>query len=208
MRALGRGRQSSFHEDISGRPVLFQLYSSIKTGLVKHLWVYDQSRLSRNDQVASVFRYECNKQGVTLYTKDGQFDLSSPQDKFLKQLLDAVAEFDNTTRAERTRLGKLQRVNSGSWHGGPPPFGYRLEGKKLVVENAEAKWVKKIFKLSLDGAASPEIKSCWIQMASMLGAVGSGRWAQFRRCYGIRITPVTTSTPTAKRGSRYQSRVP
>lgn len=152
------GGKSSFHEDIADRPVLFQLYSSIKSGLVKHLWVYDQSRLSRNDQVASVFRYECNKQGVTLYTKDGQFDLSSPQDKFLKQLLDAVAEFDNTTRAERTRLGKLQRVHSGSWHGGPPPFGYRLESKKLVIDDAEAKWVKKIFKKSLGGAASPVIK--------------------------------------------------
>lgn len=152
------GGKSSHHEDIADRPVLFDLYRQIKTGSVKHLWIYDQSRLSRNDQVASLFRYECNKQGVTLYTKDGQFDLSSPQDKFLKQLLDAVAEFDNSTRTERTRLGKLHRVRSGSWHGGPPPFGYKLENKKLVINEDEAVWVKQIFKRSLAGAASPELK--------------------------------------------------
>lgn len=152
------GGKSSHHEEIADRPVLFDLYRHIKTGIVKHLWIYDQSRLSRNDQVASVFRYECNKQGVTLYTKDGQFDLSSPQDKFLKQLLDAVAEFDNTTRTERTRLGKLHRVRSGSWHGGPPPFGYKLENKKLVINDEEAVWVKQIFKRSLAGAVSPELK--------------------------------------------------
>lgn len=152
------GGKSSHHEDIADRPVLFDLYRYIKTGIVKHLWIYDQSRLSRNDQVASVFRYECNKQGVTLYTKDGQFDLSSPQDKFLKQLLDAVAEFDNTTRTERTRLGKLHRVRSGSWHGGPPPYGYKLEAKKLVIHEDEAIWVRQIFKRSLAGAFPPELK--------------------------------------------------
>jgi DNA invertase Pin-like site-specific DNA recombinase len=131
---------------------------SMKAGQVKHLWVYDQSRLSRNDNVASVFRYECNKQGVTLYTKDGQFDLSSPQDKFLKQLLDAVAEFDNVTRAERTRLGKLNRVRSGSWHGGPPPFGYMLENRKLVIVEEEAKWVRRIFQEVVKGGAATHIK--------------------------------------------------
>jgi DNA invertase Pin-like site-specific DNA recombinase len=152
------GGKSSHHEDISGRPVLAQLFHAIKSGQVKHLWVYDQSRLSRNDHVASIFRYECNKNGVFLYTKDGQFDLSAPQDKLLKQLLDAVAEFDNTTRAERTRLGKMHRVRTGHWHGGPPPFGYKLEDRKLAIEEHEAKWVREIFKQSLKGAVPSELK--------------------------------------------------
>jgi len=152
------GGRSSHHEDIAQRPQLNSLYLAIKRGEVKHLWIYDQSRLSRNDQVASVFRYECNKNEVTLYTKDGVFDLSSPTDKFLKQLLDAVAEFDNVTRTERTRLGKLNRVRNGMWHGGPPPYGYTLIDKKLVVNEDEAKWVRRIFKeISQDSSAS-EIK--------------------------------------------------
>jgi len=152
------GGKSSHHEDIAARPVLSSLYTAIKAGRVKHLWVYDQSRLSRNDQVASIFRYECNKQGVTLYTKDGQFDLSSPQDMLLKQMLDALAEFDNTTRAERTRLGKLNRVRSGHWHGGPPPYGYQLKARKLEIEPTEAKWVQRMFELSSTGASPAEIK--------------------------------------------------
>lgn len=154
----GEGGKSSHHEDIAARPVLASLFAAIKSDRVKHLWVYDQSRLSNNDQVASIFRYECSKQGVTLYTKDGQFDLSSPQDKFLKQLLDAVAEFNNTTRAERTRLGKLNRVRSGHWHGGPPPYGYQLNDRKLVIDPIEAQWVKRMFELSASGASPSVIK--------------------------------------------------
>lgn len=152
------GGRSSHHDDIAKRPQLNALYLAIKKGDVKHLWIYDQSRLSRNDQVASVFRYECNKNGVSLYTKDGFFDLTSPTDKFLKQLLDAVAEFDNSTRAERTRLGKINRVRSGMWHGGPPPFGYMLDNRRLVIKDDEAKWVKRIFDEVNKGTSTVEIK--------------------------------------------------
>ena len=120
--------------------------------------MYDQSRLSRNDQVASILRYEFNKQGVTLYTKDGQFDLSSPSDKLLKQMLDAVAEFENSVRAERSRIGKLMKVKAGCWHGGVPPFGYEINKSKLAENKAESKWVKFIFKQALKGNSVASIK--------------------------------------------------
>lgn len=152
------GGKSSHHDDIQGRPKLYELFQAIKAGDVKHLWVYDQSRLSRNDQVASILRYEFNKQGVTLYTKDGKFDLSSPSDKLLKQMLDAVAEFENSVRAERSRIGKLLKVKAGFWHGGPPPFGYDLQKGKLTENKAESKWVKFIFKQALKGTSVANIK--------------------------------------------------
>ena len=152
------GGKSSHHDDIQGRPKLYELFQAIKAGDVKHIWVYDQSRLSRNDQVASILRYELNKQGVTLYTKDGKFDLSSPSDKLLKQMLDAVAEFENSVRAERSRIGKLMKVKAGFWHGGPPPFGYDLIHGKLVEKKDESKWVKLIFKQALKGVPVAQIK--------------------------------------------------
>ena len=152
------GGKSSHHDDIQGRPKLYELFQAIKAGDVKHLWVYDQSRLSRNDQVASILRYEFNKQGVTLYTKDGKFDLSSPSDKLLKQMLDAVAEFENSVRAERSRIGKLMKVKAGFWHGGPPPFGYELIHGKLIEKKDESKWVKFIFKQALKGVSVAQIK--------------------------------------------------
>lgn len=153
---------------------MFSLFQAIKAGEIKHLWIYDQSRLSRNDSVSSMFRYECEKHEVILYTKDGRLDLSNPSDKLLKHLLDGIAEFDNAVRAERTRLGKLNRVTAGYWHGGPPPFGYKLEAKKLVVEKAEAKWVKKIFNGYLSGSGTLDIKK-------MLDSNGVAP----RRCKGL-----------------------
>lgn len=139
------GGKSSNHEGIDKRPVLSQVYSKILSGEIKHLFVYDQSRLSRNDDVSSAFRVACNRHGVTLYTKDGTYDLSNSTDQFMKKIMDAVAELDNAQRAERSRLGKLARVKQGHWLGGPPPFGYSVEKKHLVVNKDEAEWVKRIF---------------------------------------------------------------
>lgn len=139
------GGKSSNHEDFDKRPVLSQLFNDVKSGAVKHLFVYDQSRLSRNDTISSIFRIECAKQGVTLYNKEGKYNLSDHNDHFMKQILDAVGQFDNAQRAERSRMGKLARVKQGHWLGGPPPFGYSIEKKRLVVNKDEAEWVKRIF---------------------------------------------------------------
>ena len=139
------GGKSSNHEEIDKRPILSQVYNKILSGEIKHLFVYDQSRLSRNDGVSSAFRVACNRNGVTLYTKDGTYDLSNSTDQFMKKIMDAVAELDNAQRAERSRLGKLARVKQGHWLGGPPPFGYSVDKKHLVVNKDEAEWVKRIF---------------------------------------------------------------
>lgn len=170
------GGKSSNHEDIAKRPVLQSLVNEIKNGNAKHIFVYDQSRLSRNDNVASVIRYECKKHGVTLYTKDGTYDFTNASDNFLKQVLDAMAEFDNAGRAERTRLGKLHRVKQHQWHGGPPPFGYRLEDKKLAVAKVEAAKVKEMFQRYASGDSIHAIKKL-MDKSGVLPRRG-GAWAE------------------------------
>ncbi|UHQ23972.1 recombinase family protein [Lysobacter sp. 5GHs7-4] len=173
-RLWNEGGKSSNHEEIAGRPVLQALVNEIANGSAKHVFVYDQSRLSRNDNVASAIRYQCKKNGVTLYTKDGKYDFTNASDTFLKQVLDAMAEFDNAGRAERTRLGKLQRVKQHQWHGGPPPFGYRLESKKLVVEKAEAAKVKEIYQRYASGESVYVIKK-YLDKSGVLPRRG-GAW--------------------------------
>jgi DNA invertase Pin-like site-specific DNA recombinase len=170
------GGRSSNHEGVDKRPVLSQVYAKIKTGEIKHFFVYDQSRLSRNDQVSSLFRVECNRNGVTLYTRDGRYDLSNTTDQFMKKIMDAVAELDNAQRAERTRLGKLARIKQGRWMGGPPPYGYAIENHHLVVNPEEAKWVVRIFEEYADKTATIDIKMM-LDTHGVQPRRGGGTWA-------------------------------
>ena len=73
-----------------------------------------------NDKTQFIIKNAIIKHGVILYTKDRTYDLNNPTDKLMKSLLDAFAEYDYAIRAERTRLGKLNKVRNGGWYGGPP----------------------------------------------------------------------------------------
>jgi DNA invertase Pin-like site-specific DNA recombinase len=75
---------------------------------------------------------------------------------------DIDSEFSNDIRAlinshERKRTAKRVKsrmehiARSGRWTGGPTPLGYKLENKKLVVDENEALMVREIFNLYLKG---------------------------------------------------------
>ena len=170
------GAKSSHHEDIALRPVLSQLLTEIREGNVQHLWVIEQSRLSRNDMVAATIRNECNKAGVTFYTKDGQYDFNNPSDVFTRQILDATSQLENALRAERSRMGKLQKVRQGFWHGGPPPFGYEIKDGKLSVHPDESKWIKRIFDRYHKGKSVADIKA-ELDQNGVVTRRGRGTWS-------------------------------
>ena len=139
------GSASSNNEDLVNRPKLMELMSEVENGNVKHLFVFNNDRLSRNDITQQTIKVALQKNNVVLYTRDGQFDFTNPQDKLFKTVLDGIAAYDNALRAERSHLGKVVKVKDGYWYGAPPPYGYRSEGKRLVIDKEESKWVKKIF---------------------------------------------------------------
>ena len=153
------GSASSNYEDLANRPKLLELLSEVGRGNVKHLFVFNNDRLSRNEVSQQEIRLALLKNDVVLYTKDGKFDFANPTDKLLKSVLDSIAVYDNTLRAERSRLGKIARVREGYWYGAPPPYGYTIENKRLAIDKKESKWVKKIFNWVYEGKTLIWIKS-------------------------------------------------
>jgi len=152
------GGQSSSKDDLENRPKLVALLKEIDEGNIKHLFVFNTDRLSRNDLTWSVIRLKLVKNDVTLHTSQGVYPLSDPMNKLLLGILSEISSYDNQLRTERSRLGKLNRVKQGFWKGGPPPFGYKIEDKKLVENKDESKWVKFIFESYRDNHSARWIK--------------------------------------------------
>jgi site-specific DNA recombinase len=152
------GGQSSSKDDLSNRPVLTQLLDKVEQGEVKHLFVYNTDRLSRNEETWMFIRLKLKKNEVILYTTYGQHDLNNPLDKLLFGILQEISSYDNSLRTERTRLGKVNRIKQGFWMGGPTPFGYEIKDKKLVPNKNESKWVQFIFEEYSNRKSLREIK--------------------------------------------------
>ena len=155
------GAQSSSKDDLDNRPILVELLGQIDEGKVKKLYVWNTDRLSRNQKTWSLIRYKLKVNEVSLYTGSdiSPIDLSNPMDDLLVGLLSEISAYDNKLRTERFRLGKLKRVKEGGWLGGPPPYGYRIEDKKLVVDEYESQWVKLIFEKYSEGLSVDKIRS-------------------------------------------------
>lgn len=152
------GGKSSASDSIEDRPVLVDLMREIDAGRVKSIFVYNTDRLSRNINVWSVIRLRLKSKGVSLYTSSGLFQIDNLQDSFLLGVMQELSAYDNALRAKRTIAGKISKIKQGGWLGGPPPYGYRIEDKKIVPDAYESVWVRKIFDMYLNRVPTSRIR--------------------------------------------------
>lgn len=140
------GAASSSKDTLDNRPVLKSLLKEIQDGGVKHLYAEYTDRLSRNQQTWAAIRYTIKDNDVLYYSGGDEtpVDLTDPTDNLLFGILSELASFENDVRTRRLHTGKFNRVKEGKWHGGAPPYGYRIgEDKTLEIEPTEAPWVKR-----------------------------------------------------------------
>ena len=101
------GSKSSSSENIEDRPILNDLMFKINDGEVKNIWVFNNDRLSRNENVWNTIRITLRKNNVTLYVGEGtKYSLENFMDDFIFGVMSEVSKYDNRLRTERLRWGK------------------------------------------------------------------------------------------------------
>jgi DNA invertase Pin-like site-specific DNA recombinase len=156
------GGKSSAHDDLNNRPVMLELLQLMDQNIVKHLYVYNTDRLSRNQITWYTIRQKMVANNVKLYTPTGIHDANDSMENMILGIMNEIAVYDNKTRADRSRLGKFEKVKLNFWRGGDPPFGYKIQkmegGSKLVINPEESKWVQFIFNEYINRTPMRKIK--------------------------------------------------
>ncbi|MTI82094.1 MAG: recombinase family protein [Firmicutes bacterium] len=129
------------------RPAGGQLLKDAESGCFGTLYVYRLDRLARTTLDILSTHQRLSRLDVGLKSMTESFDTSTPSGKFFMTTLGGIAEIERSTIAERMRLGKVRALAEGRWPGGPPPYGYKVIDKKLVINENEAKIIKLIFHL-------------------------------------------------------------
>ena len=142
---------SGSSENIEDREILQQLYLKLQLGEIKHLYVFDLSRLSRNPMVSSHLRKELEFHEVKLYTNESKVDFRSDEQVLMYDFISSINQFNVRVQRKKSMMGKVSHFKRGGWRGGTFPFGYEsrnLNGyKQLVVNPIESVWVRKVFEL-------------------------------------------------------------
>ncbi len=139
------------------RPALQRLLQDICDRKVDVVVVYKIDRLTRSltdfAKIVEVF----DAAGASFVSVTQQFNTTTSMGRLTLNVLLSFAQFEREVTAERIRDKIAASKKKGMWMGGTVPFGYRVQDRKLVVEDAEAAEVRLLFERYLELGSVPAL---------------------------------------------------
>jgi DNA invertase Pin-like site-specific DNA recombinase len=129
------------------RPALQRLLADIRDRKVDVVVVYKVDRLTRSLSDFARIVEILDGQGVSFVSVTQQFNTTSSMGRLTLNVLLSFAQFEREVTAERIRDKIAASKKKGLWMGGPPPLGYDVNDRKLVINNTEATTVQILFSL-------------------------------------------------------------
>lgn len=127
------------------RPALKRLLADIERGLIDIVVVYKIDRLTRSlaDFSKMVEVFERNR--VSFVSVTQQFNTTTSMGRLMLNVLLSFAQFEREVTGERIRDKIAAAKRKGMWMGGVPPLGCDVVNRVLVINDDEAKVVRRVF---------------------------------------------------------------
>lgn len=139
------------------RPALQDLITDIESGRIDVIVVYKLDRITRTllDFVRLMDLFDHYGVGFVAVTQN--FDTADSTGRLILNILLTFAQFEREIASDRLKdkFGAMRQ--RGMFAGGPPPFGYDLVDRKLVVNSADAEVVRWIFNRYLEVQNSQQV---------------------------------------------------
>ncbi len=125
-----------------------------------------QPWLVKNDGELSVYRYrKPGKRGIIPADKVSFYNCidiiavaqnfgTSIEGDFAKQMMWVLSEYYSKNLSKEVRKGHREIALKGLHNGGPAPFGFRVVDQKLIINELEAFYVRKMFDAALKAATA------------------------------------------------------
>ncbi len=127
------------------RPALKRLLADIERGLIDIVVVYKIDRLTRSladfAKMVDVF----DQHDVSFSAVTQQINSATSMGRLMLNVLLSFAQFEREVTSERIRDKIAAAKRKGMWMGGVPSIGYDVVNRQLVVNDAEAAVVRRIF---------------------------------------------------------------
>jgi site-specific DNA recombinase len=122
------------------RKVGRELFDKVQNGEVKHLFVYEWSRLSRDNFFSEYLRKKFIENNVLIYEGDCSEprNLGNPIDQLTSSILSSIYTYERQNMIKRIKEGLYQSRLNKRWGGVYLPYGYkRDEDGNVIVDEVE-----------------------------------------------------------------------
>lgn len=140
------------------RPALQRLLEFVKAERIDVIVVYKVDRLTRSlaDFAKLVELFDACK--VSFVSVTQSFNTTTSMGRLTLNVLLSFAQFEREVTGERIRDKIAASKKKGLWMGGVTPLGYRVEDRKLVIAEEEARIVRRIFERYLVLGSIPALQ--------------------------------------------------
>ena len=132
------------------RPALQRLLEQVRENRIDVVVVYKIDRLTRSlmdfARIVEIF----DAQNVSFVSVTQAFNTTTSMGRLTLNVLLSFAQFEREVTAERIRDKIAASKKKGMWMGGYVPLGYRVENRKLLIEEPEAETIRYIFRRYLE----------------------------------------------------------
>jgi DNA invertase Pin-like site-specific DNA recombinase len=127
------------------RPALKRLFRDIEENKIDCVVIYKIDRLSRSlfdfQKIIELF----DQKKVNFASVTQNFTTDDSVGRLMLNVMLSFAQYERELTGERIRDKVDASKKKGMWMGGNPSFGYDIEERKLVINEAEAKIVRILF---------------------------------------------------------------
>ncbi len=131
------------------RPGFEELMTAMEQDQVSAIYVAHQDRLVRNPR--DLERILACPDDIPVYAGEGSLNLSTPEGRAMARIACAFADVEVENTRRRVRALHHQKRELGAWQGGHVPKGYEVIDGDLVLNQAEAKVIRKACREILQG---------------------------------------------------------
>ena len=121
----------------------------------KKLWnyviVYKLDRFSRNKFESVINRKKLLDNGVKLLSAMENIP-DTPEGAILESLLEGMNQYFSAELSQKVKRGMRETRRKGLYQGGRLPYGYRVEDRKIVIDEEQAQAVRYIYEQFSKGA--------------------------------------------------------
>ena len=136
---------------ISKRDEFKRLIKDCKNGKIDRVLVKSVTRFARNSLECVETVRSLRSYGATVYCENDNIDSETMNSEMILYIKSAFAQGEAISASKRMSTSIRMKMENGTYFNSSVPFGYKLDGRQLVVDEEKAEIVKEIYALYLEG---------------------------------------------------------
>ncbi len=140
-----------------------------RKGKIDRIYTKSISRFSRNTRDCLKNIRELKSLGITICFEKENINTANITDEMMITIMGGLAQEESTSISQNVRWSIQKRMQNGTYRNSTPPFGFRNEEGKLVIDENQAEIVRQMFEWYVSGYGLRKIADMLNEMKILSG---------------------------------------